>query len=235
MQPPKTDPGLGKVADAGRARTTLGDIAFTKIREDILCGRLVPGSKLRFQLLQDLYSLNVGTLREGLARLTAEGLVLAEGQKGFVVAPVSKSDLNDLTELRLAVDTLALRLSIERGDLDWETNVIAAFHQLSRAPLDKIDIETGANEVWELRHRNFHRSLIAGSQSPVLIQTHAILFDRGERYRRISRQRRGGIRNTTGEHEAIMKAAIERKVDRACTLLQAHISRSRDNLVGLFH
>jgi DNA-binding GntR family transcriptional regulator len=45
-------------------RPTLGDVAFQKIREDILRGRLMPGVKLRFQLLQEMYSLNVGTLRE---------------------------------------------------------------------------------------------------------------------------------------------------------------------------
>ena len=221
--------------DSGGGRTTLGDLAFQKIREDILCGRLVPGTKLRFQLLQDMYSLYVGTLREGLARLTAEGLVVAEGQKGFVAAPVSKSDLNDLTELRLVVDTLALKMSIERGDLEWETHVISAFHQLSRAPRDHIDTETGANAVWEQRHRNFHRSLVAGSQSPVLMQMHATLFDRGERYRRISRKRRGGIRDIESEHEAIMKATIGRETERACSLLRTHIGRTRDYLLQFFH
>lgn len=107
-------------ADGRAAVSTLGEFAFQRIREDILSGRLAPALRLRFQMLQDMYDLNVGTLREGLARLTAEGLVLVEGQKGFRVADVSRDDLNDLTELRMLVDTLALRLSIERGDLEWK-------------------------------------------------------------------------------------------------------------------
>jgi DNA-binding GntR family transcriptional regulator len=220
-------------ADGRAAASTLGEFAFQRIREDVLSGRLAPGTRLRFQMLQEMYDLNVGTLREGLARLTSEGLVLVEGQKGFRVSEVSRGDLNDLTELRMLVDTLALRLSIERGDLDWESSVVATFHQLSRAPRD-IDPKTGGNTVWELRHRAFHRALVSGSNSPVLIQTHATLFDRGERYRRLKRIHRPNLRNTDGEHEAIMDATIRHDVDLACSLLRAHVARSRDSILAAF-
>jgi GntR family carbon starvation induced transcriptional regulator len=199
-----------------------------------LRGQLLPGTKLKFHFLQETYGLNVGTLREGLARLTAEGLVIAQGQKGFTVSPVSEQDLLDLTELRLLVDPLALRLSIERGDLAWETQVLSSFHELSRAPRNLVDKESGANKEWERRHRAFHRNLVAGSGSQVLIQCHHTLFDRAERYRRIVRAKRGKVRDVQSEHESIMRATIDRNADVACALLAAHLVKTRDAILRSF-
>lgn len=211
------------------AQATLGDFAFQRIREDILAGHLPPESKLRFQMLRDLYGLNVGTLREGLARLVAEGLVVAEGQKGFRVAPVSKTDLLDLTELRLRIEPLVLRLSIERGDVEWETRVLGAYHQLSRVP--RSDEDGGWNLEWELKHRAFHRSLISGANSTVLIQTHSILFDRSERYRRLARLNVPRSGTVNDEHHAIMRATITRDADLACKLIEKHVTRTRDKML----
>ena len=52
---------------------------------------------------------------EALSRLAAEGFVLAESQRGFRVAPVSRDDLFDLAERRIELETNVLARSIERG------------------------------------------------------------------------------------------------------------------------
>ena len=77
------------VAEALRAEETVGDSAWRRIRADILFGRLKPGEKLKLEKLKTSYGASVSTLREILNRLASERLVLAEGQKGFEVAPVS--------------------------------------------------------------------------------------------------------------------------------------------------
>jgi hypothetical protein len=71
-------------------------------------------------------------LGEALSHLLAEGLVLLEQQRGYAVAPVSLDDLHDVTATRRYIDSLALRRSIERGDLEWEARIVASFHRLSK-------------------------------------------------------------------------------------------------------
>ena len=111
---------------------TLSERIYNQIRCDILSGKLDPGLKLRFELLRGKYDAGTSTRREGLTRLAAEGLVAAEGQRGFRVAPGSPKDLWDITRLRQQLETEAVRRSIATGDDRWESEVLAAYHRLSK-------------------------------------------------------------------------------------------------------
>ncbi|MFX6118532.1 hypothetical protein ABTE85_19950, partial [Acinetobacter baumannii] len=66
--------------------------------------------------------------------MTAEGLVVAEAQRGFNVAPVSQDDLIDLTSTRIELELACLKRALEQGDVEWETGIVAAYHRLSRTP-----------------------------------------------------------------------------------------------------
>src|SRR6187549_3715917 len=72
---------------------TIGDDGYRRIRTDIVLGRLQPRQKLKLDGLKESYGVSVSTLREILNRLTSDGLVLAEGRRGFEVAPVSANNL----------------------------------------------------------------------------------------------------------------------------------------------
>ena len=113
--------------------STVGQSVFSEIRNDILLGVLRPGMKLKLSSLQKDYGVSINTLRENLMRLAAEGLVVAEGQKGFRVVPASITDLREITELRQLIECHGLRKSIELGDLDWEGRVVSAHHMLARS------------------------------------------------------------------------------------------------------
>src|SRR6266850_1155766 len=79
----------------------VGDDGHRRIRSDIVFGRLRPGEKLRLERLKEDYGVSDSTLREILNRLAAEGFVLAEGRRGFEVAPISVENLRELAEPRL--------------------------------------------------------------------------------------------------------------------------------------
>src|SRR5215203_3219857 len=79
---------------------TVSSAVYGRIRADILCGSLPPGMKLKLENLRQTYDVSINTLRETLSRLAADGLVEAEGQRGFNVIPASFSDLVDITETR---------------------------------------------------------------------------------------------------------------------------------------
>ena len=91
---------------------TVGDDGYRRIRTDIVFGRLRPGQKLKLEGLREIYGVSVSTLREILSRLTADGFVIAEGKRGFDVAPVSIENLKELAELRLLLESHAMEAII---------------------------------------------------------------------------------------------------------------------------
>src|SRR5215208_2698694 len=110
---------------------SVGEKTWRRIRADIVFGKLAPGEKLKLDRLKEDYGASVGTLRELLARLASEGLVVAEGQRGFEVASVSAENLREIAALRLLLEAHALEQSFRAGDMDWEGRVVSAYHKLS--------------------------------------------------------------------------------------------------------
>src|SRR5690349_7163267 len=110
---------------------TAGQKVYRRVRADILFGRLAPGSKLKLDALKEQYEIGVSTLREILNRLTSERLVLAEGQRGFEVSPISRQDLQEIAALRQLIESRAIAKSFAAGDVEWEARVVAAHHKLA--------------------------------------------------------------------------------------------------------
>jgi DNA-binding GntR family transcriptional regulator len=192
-------------AAAPRSQATY---AHGVIRADILAGCHPPDKKLKIQDLAKELSVSPGAVREALSRLVPEQLVLSRDQRGFTVAPLSIADLEDLTSLRCEIEAVALRRSLERGDLDWEAGLIAAAHRLNATPTrseGKRTIPTG----WVIAHARFHAALVAAAGSPRLLALHAQLYEQSERYRGLSAHLEGD-RNVATEHQEIVDLALAR-------------------------
>ena len=210
-------------APAPEEPKTLVEAAYHRLRDDIVDGVYAPGARLRVEHLKDRYDVGAGTLREALTRLVADALVVAQGQRGFRVAPISLADFEDITATRVLLETEALRQSIAHGDLHWEGEVAAAFHRLSRAQ-EKLGRRIAPNlEEWEERNRAFHESLIAACPSGWTRHFVGILYRQSERYRRLALSRRPVPRDLHGEHQAICDATLDRDAKRASTLLADHL------------
>jgi GntR family carbon starvation induced transcriptional regulator len=207
---------------------TLNASVFRQIRADIVACRLAPNERLRVDTLRGRYGVGGSPLREALVRLEVEGLVTLEQNKGFRVSSVSRAQLDDLMTTRIEIEGIALRWSIKKGGVEWEANLLAAFHRLSR--LKKIERDSGTNAAWFSEHRNFHAALVAACGSPQLMSIREGLFDQAERYVALSITSRFPARNDVGEHEQIMRAALSRNVSRATQLHKAHIERTADRV-----
>ena len=183
---------------------TIGESAYRRIRSDIIFGALAPGQKLRLEKVSESYGTSISTLRELLNRMCAEGLIVAEGQRGFEVAPISADDFRQVAELRLLLENHALQQSFAAGDLDWEGRVVSAHHKLA-VMCD-----------WD-----FHHALISACGSDVLLAAHAAAYDRYLRYQMITVVFRGEI--AAREHQALLEAALVRDFKRAQTIMVSHI------------
>jgi DNA-binding GntR family transcriptional regulator len=157
-----------------------------------------------------------------LSRLAAEDLVVAEGNKGFRVAPVSEQDLGDIADLRRVLEEHALSLSFKLGDLDWEGRIVSAHHKLAAIERRLIAGEDVDQQLWKRFDWEFHHALISACGSAHLMRAHAAAFDKYLRYQMIAMSFRG--ESAAAEHADLAEAAMARDVERACALLARHIA-----------
>lgn len=213
-----------RTGSSGEPPKTLAEGAYLRLRRDIIEGVHPPGAKLRVEHLKDSYEVGAGTLREALALLVADSLVVAQGQRGFRVAPISLADIEDITRTRILLETEALRQSIVHGDQDWEDDVRTAFTRLSEAEVLLGQPSGVPFDEWEGRNRRFHASLIAACPSGWIRHFLGILYQQSERYRRLVLFDHTLPRDVHAEHIGLCDAVVARDADRAAALLEQHIA-----------
>jgi DNA-binding GntR family transcriptional regulator len=206
---------------ASGSRESVGESTYRRIRTDILFGRLAPDRKLRLERMKDAYGVSVSTLRELLTRLTSEGLIVAEGLRGFQVAPVSATGLREVAAMRLLLECHALKASLEKGELEWEGRVVAAHHKLSLLEKRMAAGDKSQTELWKRYDREFHHALISACDSTALLETHASIYDKYLRYQMVAVVFRGDI--AVQEHRKLLKAALARDWPMAHAVLVQHV------------
>ncbi|WP_428698165.1 GntR family transcriptional regulator [Stappia sp.] len=212
---------------AGVAGDTAGETAYRRIRHDILFGALRPGARLRPERLRGPYGASTSTLREILYRLSSEGLVVAEGQKGFGVSPVSVQNFREIAGMRQLLESHAIRESFRRGDVDWEADVVCAHHKLARLERRMLSGERGIAQDWKRYDLEFHKALISACGSQALMDVHAQVLDHYLRYQVIAVIFRGEV--ACEEHRQLRDTALARDADRASAILHAHVEACVDH------
>jgi DNA-binding GntR family transcriptional regulator len=206
--------------------TTRVDVVHALLRSDILNGRLAPGQRLQFGELGRRYDASIGVLREVLARLTEQGLVAAQPQIGFRVVSLSQEDLIQLTEARVAIETILLRQSMTQGDLGWESTVLAAHHTLVRTPT--LDEGGQASSEWLIAHARYHEALLGASPNQRLRGIANSIRDADQLYRAwADALPRSKERSIAREHRQILDAVLSRDADAATRHLARHIEASK--------
>jgi GntR family transcriptional regulator, carbon starvation induced regulator len=199
-----------------------------KIRKDIVSCELAPGQRLKFEELRTRYDSGIGSLREALMQLEADGLVVAESNRGFCVSPVTVADLEDITELRVDIEKKVLTQSIRLGNDAWEAKIVAALHMLAKAAPDIANNRPRGREVWEERHQQFHDSLAAACPSPWLLRFRQVLFVQSQRYRSLSMlqsQKPGRV----DDHRTLTELVLARDMPGATSAMEEHIRRTAAN------
>ncbi len=198
---------------------------YDTLRTDILTGTFAPGSKLKMDLLKERYSAGVNVLRENLVRLSSEGLVDAEDQKGFRVAETTLSRLSDLTRLRILLEADGAKHSFLHGGIDWESNLVAAHHKLVYIEEKMREDEAAYFKSWHQYDWEFHAALIAACGSQLHRHYHKQVFDQFRQYVVLELNTHGFRGNDIiGEHEAVMEAALARDAERCAAALEKHLS-----------
>ncbi|MDV7105556.1 FCD domain-containing protein [Vibrio sp. TH_r3] len=168
-------------------------------------------------------------LREALSRLAESQLLINSGQRGFRVPEMSSKQFEDITETRINLECMALKMAIEKGDMEWESRVVAAYHMLSQQEKtvhEDRDISQESRDKLDLVHDKFHQALLSGSESEWLLFFVKSLNAQFDRYRRYSVSFQFS-RNTSVEYHLKLKnLVLERDIPAALKTLEEHIRHS---------
>ncbi len=215
-----------------KPRNVVGASTYQRIKRDIIFGDLAPGTKLKLDGLRERYQASMSTLRETLSRLASEGFVEAKDQRGFFVTPVSRDDLIEIANLRVLLECHALRLSIEKGDTDWEGNLVAAHHKLHLMEQKLLAGDDSKKEDWKRYDWEFHLAMIAACGSQNLLSLHAVLYDKYLRYQMLVLTYRG--EEAVEEHRQMFEEALARDIEASASTLQRHIEKGLQHTLGAF-
>ena len=214
------------------------DAAYQLLRREILTARLPPDMALRPTALNKAYGLSWTPVREALARLEAEHLVVYQRNRGFSVAPVSSAELEDLRRARQAIELPLLKEAMENGDTEWEAQVLAAHHRLICCALPVDDASEATLAQWEQLHAAFHKTLLQAAKSTWLLRFREQITEQLQRHHRVlailpvhkgeglhNLQAREALRQALGpqEHTALLNAVLARDIDQALALMAEHM------------
>ena len=203
---------------------TLAGRAAHLVHDGILRGEFKPATRLGLRDLSSRYDIGLTPLREGLSRLCAMGLVVAEGQRGFRVAAASLDDLRDITHVRSTIEVQALAEAMARGDDAWEGEVLASLHRLSRLADRQAARSQGEDEAFHATHKAFHMTLVGACASDRMRDLCSLFFDQAYRYRRLAFPADRSLPpDFTQEHRGLAEAVLARRTDDACGMLRHHL------------
>ncbi len=203
--------------------------AYDSIRSDILCGNYMPNKKLKVHELAQNLSISPGAVREALFRLVSEQLVETRDQRGFAVTPVSITDLQELTDLRCEIESIACRRAVENGGLEWESGLVAAQYRLRVTSAHYA--ETGEVSMDFLAaHAAFHEALAAAAGNSRLLVLRAQLYEQHQRFRAYYAHL-AGRRHLAAEHDTLADLALARDADGLVEAMVDHLSQSTRRIV----
>lgn len=202
-----TDPGL------------IRDRVVDALRDAIIAGRLKPGERIRERELVALLGVSRSPLREAIRILETEGLITSLAYRGARVSELSASDLRDMLDVRIMLETFAARLAIERLD---DAALQAMEEQVARARAAGVQVDLQSNFDLGLE---FHDLLVAACGNRKVAQLHENLKRHQRRYQHFAFTRVGRDIRALDEHADMVGALRRRDLAAVEQGLRAHLLR----------
>ncbi|MDH6233313.1 DNA-binding GntR family transcriptional regulator [Mesorhizobium soli] len=184
------------------------------IGERIVSGELAPGTPLRQDRIAEEFGASHVPAREAFQLLRAQGLVINEPRRGMRVSPLDPASIQEIVEIRAALETLALKLAAPRMNA-------ASFEKIEQALAAGDQAKSIAE--WEGANRSFHRALVAPCKMPRLLTMLDDLQLANSRVIFAATRSAGWRPGSNHAHRQIVNALKNRDTGKAAALLDAHI------------
>jgi DNA-binding GntR family transcriptional regulator len=202
---------------------TLSDQVFQIVREQIITGQLRNDAPIRQDALANELGVSKIPLREALARLEQDGLLISHANRGYVVKPMTTSELDEIYELRLKIEPDAAAYASTVATPEDRAGVMDAFQRLDQA---------AASELGQvaIRNREFHTALVRAGAREHTTQLVERLMIFAERYVVAHLQPAGRDARAHHEHHELLEAWLGRDTRKVKKVLTEHIRGTADDL-----
>lgn len=206
-------------------RKTLHQRAYETLVHLIAKGEFPPGFQLDEQSLADRLGISRTPLRAAIARLTQEGLIVNMPYRGASVRSLSIEEVDDVFEVRCALEVLAIRLAVKRIDPDRLAIIQSLLDECECALAEGDMVAFGDSDA------RFHQAIADASGNLTLIDMLNNLRARVHLFRDIANGDPGLRDRTATERVAILSAIETRDGDAAARLIDSHISSVRESII----
>jgi len=208
---------------AKKKSTSVRKLAYNNLKSDVLAGRFNPGERLTEEYLAKSLGVSRTPVREALHKLESEGLIKPLERRGFSVARDSREEMEDLFDIRAALEGYAIRLICdciaEKSIAELQDLIRKADNALERKKLDAIfRYNTQFHDTLHgvISHKSRFHSLIADTRNYVL------------RYRKDSLHYLAGARRTIDGHKKILLAISLKDADLCERVMREHIREAKE-------
>ncbi len=203
----------------------LRDVVFNNLRHAILIGELKPGERLMEIHLANKLGVSRTPIREAIRMLELEGLVIMTPRRGAEVAQITEKSMNDVLEVRQALDALCVELACKRITAEG----LAELHSACEA--FEASVKTGDLRKIAEADVTLHDIIIQATGNPRLIQLVNNLSQQMYRYRfeyiKDSTQHETLIK----EHKIIYESLVAGNAETASNAARTHIDNQRKAII----
>jgi len=199
------------------------DSVTSTLRDMILSGSVGIGVQLKQEALAKRFGVSRIPVREALKRLQAEGLVEHTPHQGSIVASQSIPELLETLDIRIGLETRALKLAIP--------TMKTSDHKAAREIMARYDASESPHE-WAELNLEFHLALYRPCGKPKLLRMIEEIVRGIGMHLRAQQSYKVGRKSPQSEHGEILKACIARNVPLAIDLLEKHIEHTQKALQG---
>lgn len=235
-----TEPSSGRRRGGGRkaegrgdsaraeAPASLADAVYAHLKLDIFDFRLVPGDRFSESEVAERLGVSRTPVREALFRLQREGYLTVHFRSGWSVRPFDFEQFEHLYDLRLVLESAALRrlceAPLEAAGAAPDVRRLDVLKATWLIP--KAERLTDGKVVAELDEQ-FHLTLVEAAGNPELARVHRAVTERIRIIRRLDFTQAERVEKTYDEHAQILRAVLRRRSDQAQLLLRTHVEASR--------
>jgi len=209
------------IFDEKNESKSLTTLIYNKLREDILNAVYKNDEKIIEAKVAEEIGVSRTPVREALKQLELDGLVENIPNRGVIVKGVTEKDIEDIYTMRIAIEGIAARWSVEKMS-EKSLKDLIDIYELMEFYTRKKEVD----KTFELNTK-FHETIYKAACSRYLEHTLSDFqqFIRSARKKSLSSE--GRLEEALGEHKKILDAFIERDVEKAVDALTKHIERSR--------
>lgn len=210
----------GRLGPPARADRLSEEVA-TRMRNAILTGELRPGERIVEGAIAEALGVSKSPVREAIRELARQGLIVATKRKGAFIREITEKDLRDIRILRVTLEGLAVRLSMEEPDASWIDNL-----KKTATTMKAAKDQSQLNEL----HLAFHALLTSQSRNERLSEILTNLLTQTAAVLPFVDLVSGDATTYAEEHTAIVTALQSRDIERAVGIVADHITGSGELL-----